>query len=211
MKEINENDISKYGNFAVILKCMLSKRHITQGELAEAIGLSRATITNYVKGKYSPTQQNLKKIAKYLNISPHDFYGDAKDFAPYFNVAETIFSENISALIKQKGISQETLAKELNVSRQSVNYYANGRMMPNKSVLKKICEYFNVEEADLMTVKAKNKSDVRLVVSKMPTEMEECLFIKSDCKECKFGGLCDVKNCSYLVSVSDITNDNIPF
>jgi len=206
MKKINVDDIKEYGKFAVILKCLLSKNNITQGELAEAVGLSGATITNYIKGRFTPSHQNLEKIARYLNVSPKVFHDDASEYTPYLNSISDRFSKKLTLLIKENEVSQEDLANALGVSRQTINYYVNGKMMPMNDIMEGICKYFGVdreyffenEEMPQKTV------DMRIMVTQMPKEKSDCLFIYPtylhEYSECRFGGICDLKDgkCSHL-------------
>ena len=53
-------------------------------------------------------------------------------------------SEKIAKLRKIKGLSQEELAKELNVSRQSVFKWESGENTPDLEKIKKLASLFNV-------------------------------------------------------------------
>ena len=163
-------------------------------------GLSEATITHYVKGKTTPSQTNIDKIANALNISPRAFYGDIDEFAPYLNQTETIFSQKINSLLNESELSQEQLAKEIGVSRQTVNYYVNGKSLPTSDVLIKIAEFFGVTVESLFATQAEKEevNPMKIKVSEMPTKKGKCLFIKGDyineSYECMFGGLCTLKD-----------------
>ena len=60
------------------------------------------------------------------------------------------FNERLSALRKQNGLSQETLAEKLGVSRQAVSKWENGEAMPELSKLEVICQLFGVTPNELM-------------------------------------------------------------
>jgi len=45
---------------------------------------------------------------------------------------------------KQKNITQQRLAFELNISREALSYYENGKRDPSLAMLNKMSEYFNV-------------------------------------------------------------------
>ena len=54
------------------------------------------------------------------------------------------FGKKLADLRKQKGISQEQLASDLNISQSSISNYESGLTKPDTEILKKICDYFNV-------------------------------------------------------------------
>ncbi len=61
-----------------------------------------------------------------------------------------MLSENIRNLRKQKGYSQETLAQELNVVRQTVSKWEKGYSVPDAIMLEKLAEVLEVSVSDLL-------------------------------------------------------------
>jgi len=57
------------------------------------------------------------------------------------------FAKKLSELRKQKGLSQEELATDLNISQSSVSNYESGVTKPDTDILQKIAEYFKVPVA----------------------------------------------------------------
>ena len=55
-----------------------------------------------------------------------------------------IFSERLSVLMKERNVTQEELAQELGIKRQTVSLYKNGQSTPDAALLKDIAIYFNV-------------------------------------------------------------------
>ena len=55
-----------------------------------------------------------------------------------------IFAERLVELRKEKGISQATLAKELQVSASVVCYWETDQSEPTAPNLNKLADYFNV-------------------------------------------------------------------
>lgn len=200
MKKIEMEDVNNYGKFAVILKCLLMKKSFTQGKLAETTGLSEATITHYIKGKTTPSKKNLAKIADALGVSVNEFYTDIKEYAPYMNNNEETFSYKLNQLLSEKGITQAQLAKEIGVTRQSVNLYTTKKEVPSDEIITRIAEYFGITKEALLeaTVQKKEPSPVKIIVSQMPTKISECPFLKGDIindhAECLLGDVCDL-NC----------------
>jgi len=45
---------------------------------------------------------------------------------------------------KQKNITQQKLAFDLNISREALSYYENGKREPSLAMLNKMSKYFNV-------------------------------------------------------------------
>ena len=75
------------------------------------------------------------------------------------------FSEKLTKLRKEKGLSQEELADKLDVSRQSVSKWELGTTYPEMDKLLAMCKIFNVtlddltnDEVDFKEVKTKNKN-----------------------------------------------------
>lgn len=64
-----------------------------------------------------------------------------------------IFAENLNALMKEKGVSQNALARHIGVSAGSVNFWCNAVNVPRPKVMDKLCDFFGVTQADLTTNK----------------------------------------------------------
>ena len=56
------------------LKVSRAVKNVTQGELAEAIGVSRQTINSIESGKYVPSTVLALKIARYFDASVHEIF-----------------------------------------------------------------------------------------------------------------------------------------
>ena len=61
------------------------------------------------------------------------------------------FNEKLQMLRKQKGLTQEELAKDLYVSRTAISKWESGRGVPNIESLKAVSEYFSVTIDQLLT------------------------------------------------------------
>jgi len=58
--------------------------------------------------------------------------------------------KKIIEMRKNKNLSQEQLAEALNVSRQTISNWENGRFYPDIDALVKISKYFNISLDDLL-------------------------------------------------------------
>ncbi len=54
------------------------------------------------------------------------------------------FGKRLKELLKEKGVSQETLAKNIGVSQRAVSKWINGECEPTESSIVKCAAYFEV-------------------------------------------------------------------
>ena len=59
----------------------------------------------------------------------------------------------LKLLRKEKGYTQQKVALDLNVSRESLSYYENGKRQPSLDLLVAFSKYFNVSIDYLITGK----------------------------------------------------------
>lgn len=72
------------------------------------------------------------------------------------------FEENLRELRKQKGLSQEELAEQLNISRQAVSKWENGSAYPELDKLMLLCELFRCTLDDLLQGDMSEKQGVSI-------------------------------------------------
>ena len=68
--------------------------------------------------------------------------------------------ENIVALRKKRGLTQEKLAEVFEVSRQSVTKWESGECIPNIELVCRIAEYFNITVDELVLGKKYTNSEI---------------------------------------------------
>ena len=56
------------------LRVCRARKDITQGELADAMGVSRQTIISIEKGRYDPSLDLAFKLARYFGLSIEDIF-----------------------------------------------------------------------------------------------------------------------------------------
>lgn len=74
-------------------------------------------------------------------------------------MAERTFPETLSALRRDKNISQRKAAADLNVSQALLSHYENGVREPGLGFVCKACDYYNVS-ADYMLCRTDNPDPV---------------------------------------------------
>ena len=61
--------------------------------------------------------------------------------------------KGLKEIRKKRKINQLKLATDLNISRESISYYENGKREPSLELLVQLSEYFNVDINYLITGK----------------------------------------------------------
>ena len=87
------------------------------------------------------------------------------------------FGEKLSILRKEKGMSQEDLASNLNVSRQAVSKWESNNSYPETEKIVAICKLFNCSMDELIGLKEKNDIKNENLFNKVTKFFD--LFIKS--------------------------------
>mgnify|MGYP004589926473 CR=1 FL=1 len=105
----NKTISEKYNSpFATNIRSLMEERGITQDELAQAVGRTRQTISQYVNGISEPGYDTLVKIADFFNVSA-DFLLGRTD-------AKTTDSTTQS-IVRSTGLSEHSVARLLTVAR----------------------------------------------------------------------------------------------
>ncbi|WP_091742669.1 helix-turn-helix transcriptional regulator [Marininema mesophilum] len=72
----------KRSRYKCRIKIILFERDIQQGEFADSIGISQATISALANNNYEPSFHNARLIAKALNLSVEEIWPERKDNPP---------------------------------------------------------------------------------------------------------------------------------
>lgn len=89
-----------------------------------------------------------------------------------------MFSENLKALRKSKGFTQEEIAIRLNVVRQTISKWEKGLSVPDADMLIKIAELFEVSVSELLGSKLEDEKDINIVAEQL-SRINEQLAIKN--------------------------------
>ena len=80
------------------------------------------------------------------------------------------FSENLKKIRKDNNLSQEQLAEQLGVSRQSVSKWESGQAYPEMDKMLQLCQLFNLNIDDLLNQDIKevnNNKQAKINVNKI--------------------------------------------
>lgn len=89
-----------------------------------------------------------------------------------------MLNENIKALRKNKGFTQDELASRLNVVRQTVSKWEKGYSVPDAEMLQRIAEIFETDVSHLLGNPIEENSNVDIVAEQL-ARINEQLVIKN--------------------------------
>lgn len=78
-----------------------------------------------------------------------------------------MFSQNFKTLRKQKGMSQETLAQQLNIVRQTISKWEKGLSVPDADMLTRIAELFEVSVSELLGSKIEEEKNINEIATQL--------------------------------------------
>ena len=84
-----------------------------------------------------------------------------------------MLGENLKVLRKQKGMSQEVMAQQLNVVRQTVSKWEQGLSVPDAQMLTRIAELFEVPVSSLLGEKIGEKADTDEIAAQLAVLNEQ--------------------------------------
>lgn len=82
--------------FSLKLRELRNNANMTQAELADALGLKRATVTQYEGGRISPSKDVLIKIANHFRVSVDELVGQKEEDEEESPFAKTTFSGKLN-------------------------------------------------------------------------------------------------------------------
>lgn len=85
-----------------------------------------------------------------------------------------MFSENLKAIRKSRGYTQEELAIKINVVRQTVSKWEKGLSVPDADVLSKIADVLEVSVSELLGAEIKetqNKNEIAEQLAKISEQL----------------------------------------
>lgn len=89
-----------------------------------------------------------------------------------------MLGDNIKALRKQKGLTQEELAIKLNVVRQTVSKWEKGLSVPDADLLQKIADVLETDVTQLLGTKLENEQSNNELAEQL-SRINEQLAIKN--------------------------------
>lgn len=83
------------------------------------------------------------------------------------------FGEKLYKLRKERGLSQEDLAVQITVSRQTVSRWEQGASLPDAENILQLCKLFGISADYLMNERIEKDSDIPIVQKTLAAEEEK--------------------------------------
>ena len=83
------------------------------------------------------------------------------------------FSERLKNLRKERGVSQEELAKVLHITRQSISKWETGTAYPDMEKMKMLSDFYELSLDELMDQDSKGASGIQIKVTETGEEQED--------------------------------------
>ena len=90
-----------------------------------------------------------------------------------------MLNENIKALRKTKGLTQDELAIRLNVVRQTVSKWEKGLSVPDVEMLQRIAEVFEVSVSQLLGTPINQNENIDVIAEQL-SRINEQLVVKNN-------------------------------
>ncbi|MDE6595282.1 MAG: helix-turn-helix domain-containing protein [Oscillospiraceae bacterium] len=94
-----------------------------------------------------------------------------------------MLKENLQILRKQKGMSQETLAQQLNVVRQTISKWEKGLSVPDADMLIRVADVFDTSVSELLGVRIEQEENVNEIAVQLALLNEQLARKVGICKK----------------------------
>lgn len=101
------------------IKALRKTRGLTQEQLAERLGVQRATISNYEIGRRSPHLKELEKIASVLGVSLDYFGVDTNEVHDLIARAKMIFDNEEISYQEKANVYKEVMRLYLKMDKNN--------------------------------------------------------------------------------------------
>ena len=131
------------------LKVLRKKQGLTQKSLSNMLNISQSAYAHWEQGMREPNFEKLSMLAFIFDVSIDfllsDYLEMAKDrYLKFKEEKKKVFSSRLKELRLQHGFSQEELAEQIGIKRNSYSDWENGKCKPSYEKLEKIADFFEV-------------------------------------------------------------------
>jgi len=144
---------------------ILNSKTLTRYKLSQLIGITEATLCQMTTGKAKFSDNIIKKILPFLEVSREEFESwtladkyskevlkltvQAKKDFPYKR--KSILTTKIDAILQEKRISRTVLSKEIKYSQSGLNQIITGKRTMPKSVLERLSKALEISQDTILS------------------------------------------------------------
>lgn len=129
--------------FAERLLDLILENGLTNKLLAENIDVDEYSVDRYLSGEYSPSLENLIKLANCFNITCDYLLGLENESSSKIFKACPPFKERLAFIIEKKGITKAELQRKTEIAESLIYYWLNGKYTPTVDSIIKLARYFD--------------------------------------------------------------------
>ncbi|MDI1473749.1 helix-turn-helix domain-containing protein [Streptococcus taonis] len=131
------------------LKVLRKKKGLTQKSLSNMLNISQGAYAQWENGKREPNFEKLSMLACIFDVSIDFLLSEYLEISKetYLKLKEekkNLFSVRLKELRLQHGFSQEELAEQIGIKRNTYSDWENGKCKPNYEKLEKIADFLGV-------------------------------------------------------------------
>ena len=131
------------------LKVLRKKKGFTQKSLSNILNISQSAYAHWEQGMREPNFEKLSMLACIFDVSIDFLLSEYLEISKetYLKLKEekkNLFSVRLKELRLQHGFSQEELAEQIGIKRNTYSDWENGKCKPNYEKLEKIADFFGV-------------------------------------------------------------------
>lgn len=164
--------------FSKNLKYLLGKSKLKQNVLAERLGVSTASVCDWVNGKKYPRPGYIVQMAEMLNVSVSTLREETAADELVFPVSYQVLAENLAYYMDRFSINRYDLANIAGVSYGAVADWIKGRKYPRIDKIERMANYFGVSKSYLIEshsapINAEKKTYLAYSLEKVMSEQED--------------------------------------
>ncbi|MBR4249933.1 MAG: helix-turn-helix transcriptional regulator [Verrucomicrobia bacterium] len=119
-------------------------------EIAEIVGVSTGTMSEWLNGKKYPRISKIEKLAQYFNIQKADLI-EAHTSGRQPEDPRAVFKINMADLMRLKGKTQADISRDLGVPQATVSSWCVGTKFPRVEILRHLAEYLGTDISSLLS------------------------------------------------------------
>jgi plasmid maintenance system antidote protein VapI len=141
----------------------IKKRNLSRYKISKLLNYKESTLNRIINGKQSFSKALVEKLLPILEVSKEEFeswiiadkyskeviYKAIEAFKNRENNKTLVLTQNIDRILKEKNLSQTALSKLIKHSQSALNCALTGKEPLSKNVMKKLSEFFEIQEESL--------------------------------------------------------------